>query len=418
MSQAETAHSEHADQSKRVRDFYDQYPYPRPIDNLEAYKHRWQDIERRQAEFHLLWPDRTYREDFTILIAGCGTSQAAKHALRWPRANVVGIDCSGTSVAYTEQLKKTYNLENLHVRQLALERVSGLNMTFDQIVCTGVLHHLPDPNEGLRALRSVLKPDGAMHLMVYAPYGRAGIYMMQEFSRRVGIHPGERQIRDFISALQLMPKGHPLQSLLSQAPDFRNEAELADALLHPQDRAYSVSQLFDWIESAGLQFGRWIRQAPYSVNCGVIARLPQVSQIANLPVEEQYASIELFRGTMVNHSCIVYDRDSQKTPVSFDGDKWLNYVPVRMPDTLCIQDRVPAGCAAVLINCAHRYTDLLLPISSLEKKIYAAVDSQRTIKDIMQSINPSVDYLKIARTFFDRLWSYDQVVFNTTQRCD
>jgi len=39
----------------------------------------------------------------------------------------------------------------------------------------------------LSALWIVLKPDGAMQLMVYAPYGRAGIYMLQEFCRCGGI---------------------------------------------------------------------------------------------------------------------------------------------------------------------------------------------------------------------------------------
>jgi len=37
-----------------------------------------------------------------------------------------------------------------------------------------------------------------------------------------------------------VPPRHPLETLLAEAPDFRQEAELADALLHPQDRAYSV----------------------------------------------------------------------------------------------------------------------------------------------------------------------------------
>ena len=40
---------------------------------------------------------------------------------------------------------------------------------------------------GSSALRDVLNPDGAMHLMVYAPYGRTGIYMLQEFCRRIGV---------------------------------------------------------------------------------------------------------------------------------------------------------------------------------------------------------------------------------------
>ncbi len=73
---------------------------------------------------------------------------------------------------------------------------------FDQIVCTGVLHHLADPTPGSRALRDVLEPDGAMHLMVYAPYGRTGVYMLQEFCRRVGIDATDEGIRDLVAALR------------------------------------------------------------------------------------------------------------------------------------------------------------------------------------------------------------------------
>ena len=231
-----------------VRDFYDRYPYPRPVDSLDKYRRLWQDRQRRRADYHLFWPARSYREDLSILIAGCGTSQAAKHALRWPAAQVTGIDFSATSVRYTEELKRKYSLNNLQVRQLPIERASELETSFDQIVCTGVLHHLADPDAGLKALRGVLKPDGALHLMVYAPYGRAGIYMLQEFCRRLGIQATDEGIRDLVAALKALPPGHPLETLLREAPDFRQEAELADALLHPQDRAYSVPQLFDFIE--------------------------------------------------------------------------------------------------------------------------------------------------------------------------
>ena len=67
-----------------VQDFYERYPYPRPVDDLDYYRRLWSDPQRRRAEFHLFWPDRAFREDFSILVAGCGTSQAAKYALRWP----------------------------------------------------------------------------------------------------------------------------------------------------------------------------------------------------------------------------------------------------------------------------------------------------------------------------------------------
>ena len=401
-----------------VQDFYDQYPYPRPVESLDKYQRLWDDRQRRRADYHLFWPGRPYREDQSILIAGCGTSQAAKHALRWPSAQVTGIDCSATSVRHTEELKRKYNLKNLQVHQLAIEGVSALGTSFDQIVCTGVLHHLADPDAGLSALRNVLKPDGAMHLMVYAPYGRTGIYMLQEFCRRLGIRATDAEISDLIGALSALPPGHPLESLLTQAPDFRHEAALADALLHPQDRAYSVPQLFDFLEKGGLTFGRWVRQAPYSIHCGVIAKIPQAARMARLSLAEQYAAIELFRGTMVRHSLVTYRDDSSRGPqqVSFAGDAWLGYVPIRMADTICVQDRLPSGAAAVLINQTHTCRDLFLPIGSTEKQLFDAIDGERSIGVIVErSLSSSYRRnLDMPRTFFERLWWHDQVVFDSS----
>lgn len=405
------------DVAEEVRDFYDRYPYPPPVDDLEKYQRQWQDRQRRRADYHLFWPDRPYKEDQSILVAGCGTSQAAKHAMRWPEAQVTGIDASATSVRHTEELKRKHNLKNLQVHQLGIERVSDLGMSFDQIVCTGVLHHLADPDAGLAALRRVLKPDGAMQLMVYAPYGRAGIYMLQEFCRRVGIHATDGDIRELISALSALPPGHPLETLLRQAPDFRNEAALADALLHPQDRAYSVPQLFNFLEKGGLKFGRWVRQAPYSVHCGVMSKIPQAKRIASLSPAEQYAAIELFRGTMARHSVVAYrnDRSGGTQRVDFSDDAWLGYVPIRMSDTICVQERLPAGAAAVLINQTHTYRDIILPIGPTEKQLFDAINGDRSIADIVGSTSKRAN-LDVARAFFQQLWWHDQVVFDTSRQ--
>jgi SAM-dependent methyltransferase len=406
--------------STEVQDFYERYPYPRPVESLDNYRRLWQDQQRRRADYHLFWPCKPFREDFSILVAGCGTSQAAKHALRWPEAQVTGIDFSATSLSSTEELKRKYNLNNLQLHQLPIERIGELEMCFDQIVCTGVLHHLPDPDVGLKALQSVLTPDGALNLMVYAPYGRTGIYMLQEFCQRLGIKATDQGIRDLITALGSLPPGHPLGTLLREAPDFRQEAALADALLHPQDRAYSVPQLFDFLKSGGMKFGRWIKQAPYSVQCGVIEQLPQVSRLAELPQAEQYAAVELFRGTMLRHSVVVYRDDAldAKQAVSFSGDAWLEYVPMRMPDTIAVQERLPVGAAAVLINQTHTYRDLYLPITAIEKALFDTINGNATISKIVTSVLPSVHQngqYDMACTFFERLWWYDQIVFDASR---
>ena len=402
--------------SDEVREFYDRYPYPRPVDSLDKYQRLWQDGQRRRADFHLFWPTRSYREDYSILIAGCGSSQAAKHALRWPAAQVTGIDFSATSLRYTETLKQKYNLTNLAVQQLPIERVDELKTSFDQIVCTGVLHHLSDPEAGLRALRGVLKPDGAMHLMVYAPYGRTGIYMLQEFCRRTGIQASDPEIRDLMTALKALPSGHPLEALMREAPDFQQEAELADALLNPQDRAYSVPQLFDFITRAEMAFGRWVKQAPYSAHCGAITRIPQAARLAQLSTPEQYAAVELFRGTMVRHSLVIYRSDNPglSQPISFGSETWRGYVPILMPDTICVQEKLPAGAAAVLINQTHTYKDLYMPINPNEKRWFDAIDGNRKIGEIGERTLPASlkkSQLEAFRGFFERLWWFDQIVF-------
>ncbi|MEI7898669.1 MAG: class I SAM-dependent methyltransferase [bacterium] len=406
--------------SAEVQDFYERYPYPRPGESLDSYRRLWQDPQRRRADVYLHWPAAPYREDRSILVAGCGTSQAAKHAVRWPEAQVVGIDFSETSVACTEELKRKHHLTNLHIHQLSVERVSELGLSFDQIVCTGVLHHLPDPDAGLAALREALKPEGALHLMVYAPYGRTGIYMLQEFCRRIGLQAKDEDIRDLVAALRALPPGHPLENLLREAPDFRQEAALADALLNPQDRAYSIPQLFDFIERAGLSFGRWVKQAPYSAQCGVMAQIPLALRMARLFPMEQAAAVELFRGTMVRHSAIVYRNDFPGGPpqISFEGDAWLDYVPIRMSDTVCVEDRLPPGAAAVLINQTHTYRDLYLPIDAMQKRLFDAIDGQTTIGAIVEAVaEPAAPGgSDEARDFFERLWLYDQVVFDTSER--
>ena len=84
--------------AEKVRTFYDRHPYPPPVKELNGYRRQWQDEGRRRADYHLFWPTKPYREKLDILVAGCGTSQAARYALRHPDARIVGIDVSADSL--------------------------------------------------------------------------------------------------------------------------------------------------------------------------------------------------------------------------------------------------------------------------------------------------------------------------------
>jgi SAM-dependent methyltransferase len=394
-----------------VCEFYTHHPYPPPVENLDRARDQWRDENRHRAEFHLFWPSRPYSADLDILVAGCGTWQAAKYALTHPSARVVGIDVSTTSLDHTERLKRQYNLTNLDTRQLAIEDVSALERGFDLIVCTGVLHHLADPEAGLRALRRVLAPEGAIYLMLYAPYGRSGIYLLQEYCRRLGVGTSDQELNDLAAVVNALPPQHPLAGLLRGARDAQNSDALADALLNPRDRAYSVPQLFDLLDRNGLTLERWYWQALYLPHCGAIAATPHARRIAALPEREQYAALELWRGTMTAHSAIARRIDaSPGSAVRFDGEQWRGFVPIRLPSTLFVQERLPAGAAAVLLNRSHPFHDLVLPIDAQEKRMFDGVDGGRTITEIVESTGGNTAW-PVARTFFQKLWWYDQAVF-------
>ena len=125
---------------------------------------------------------------------------------------------AAASRRHTRDLQRKYNLENLELHQLPIERVREIGRSFDLVVCTGVLHHLPDLDYGLRALRDVLRPSGAMRLMVYARYGRAGIYMMQEYCRLLKIDASVTDLRSLRATLEALPANHP-RSVHDAAPN-------------------------------------------------------------------------------------------------------------------------------------------------------------------------------------------------------
>lgn len=396
-----------------VRDFYERHPYPQAAEQLKPLDAVAGDDADRLADYHLRWPHDPFRDDRSVLIAGCGTRQAARYAMRWPRARVVGIDVSETSIRLTQALKEKHDLANLELRHLPVERAGELGERFDQIVCTGVLHHLPCPDAGLAALRTALTPSGAMHLMVYAPYGRAGVYLLQDYCRRIGLSASSADISDLSATLSSLPPSHPLRPLLKDSPDFRYEAGLADALLHPQDRPYSVPEFFALIERNDLRFGRWLRQAPYLPQCGAPAATPHAEKLAKLGTEDQYAAMELFRGAMVRHSAIVHRGDDPvaRNAIHFSGDGWLGYRPLRLPDTIFVERRLPPDTIGVLINRRHTDTDIYMPLTAAEKRLWASVDGRRSIRELIAN----AAQIPTARKFFERLYRYDQIVFDASK---
>lgn len=205
-----------------VEDQYTRWVYPQPATSL---RRMWQACDPMLGQQHYAyWPDRPYWPGMRILVAGCGSNQAANLAQRNPDAQVLGIDVSPTSLQHERLLKGKYALDNLTLEQRAIDRLDDLDREFDLIVATGVLHHLPDPTAALAQLGRKLAPHGVIWAMVYGRYFRTGVYMLQELFRRVGLGQSPADVAMVRQALPHLQRDHLVRNYMRAVEDLGNDA--------------------------------------------------------------------------------------------------------------------------------------------------------------------------------------------------
>jgi len=64
------------------------------------------------------------------------------------------------------------------------------------------------------------------------------------------------------------------------------------------------------------------------------------------------------------------------------------------------------------LNQTHMFDDLFLMVNEQEKQMYDAIDGHRSISEIVETVKYSAPF---ARDFFEKLWWYDQAVFDLSR---
>ncbi len=307
---------------KKVRDQYEDYPYPPrdPVDESRRLMRTWL-AELPQINHHL-HKGRACYDGYRVLVAGAGTGDATialAHQLADRGGQVVSLDISEASSAVAKERAQVRGLSNItfvHGSLLDLPDAlpEELQAPFDYINCAGVLHHLADPAAGLAALKGMVKPDGGLGLMVYATYGRTGVYQMQELLRRMGSGDKnmEARISTAWSVMEHLPNSNWFKrgnNLFSDLEEY-GDAGLYDLLLHPQDRSYTIPELYDWVEAAGLQVVNFAEPLT-NLRLDPAQHLPEgrlLRRLQQLPDRERYAAQELYWGDIIKHNLFVSTR--------------------------------------------------------------------------------------------------------------
>jgi SAM-dependent methyltransferase len=306
---------------------YERWMYPAPIHDLQSWlANHWEWFDPSHSH-RMLWPGGGYDPALSILVAGCGTNQAAVFAFTNPDATVVGVDVSQASLDHHEWLKDTYGLGNLELHLLAVEEVETLGRDFDLIVSTGVLHHLADPQRGANALASCLRPSGVLAVMLYARYGRIGVELLESVFQDLGLQQDDPSIAMVTEALASVPRDHPVRSYLAIAPDLNYDAGLVDTFLHGRQRSYTVDDCLDLTHTAGLAFQDWFLKSPYEptkLQGGAFS-----TAIAALPDHKRWSVMERLNTRNAAHffTSVRAERPLSDYRVDFTGPDVWDYVP-------------------------------------------------------------------------------------------
>ena len=279
-----------------VSAFYDRFPFPGdPLQDGPPPGYNWRWCHRSVlAAVHGGIPAGT--EAPRILDAGCGTGVSTDYLCHLnPGAQVLGIDISDGALAVARERLQRSGAE-AQVASLRQEQRSLLDLAgegpFDYINSVGVLHHLDQPEAGLRSLAALLAPDGLLHLFLYADAGRWEIHRTQAALEHLRAGTGAEGLRLGRQLLETLPEGNRLARHHRErwAVDCAADANFADMYLHPQETSYNLERLFAFIETAGLQFAGFSNPEVWDP-----ARLLQgelLDRARSLPARQQWALVE------------------------------------------------------------------------------------------------------------------------------
>jgi len=239
------------DVSRKVRDQYEENPYPRwryanKAVTANFLLHLNKEIKPNNIEFNnkFLNPN--------VLIAGCGTGQQLVNVIGYQNSKIVAVDLSLTSLAYAKRKIEETGYENVEFIQGDILHLKNLNRKFDVIECGGVLHHMKEPLEGLKVLLDLLEPHGFLKLGLYSEISRQHIVKIREFIKKK-FNNTTKDIRNCRQAIIKQNKDPLLHKIILNY-DFYSTSSVRDLIFHVQEHRFTITEISKILKNLNLEF--------------------------------------------------------------------------------------------------------------------------------------------------------------------
>ena len=238
--------------SKKVRDQYEQHPYPRWRYTYANMRNNFLFFLNNQIKPNKILVKNKFNSP-NVLVAGCGTGNHLCFVENYSNANILAIDLSLASLAYSKRKAEELNFKNIEFLHADILQLGNLNRKFDVIECVGVLHHMEDPVMGLKILLNLLEPHGFLKIGLYSKKARQNVIKAKKFIQK---NKFKNTINDIkISRQAIIKKNKNLEfKNIVDASDFYSTSVVKDLLFHAQEHQFTLPQISKILKNLNLEF--------------------------------------------------------------------------------------------------------------------------------------------------------------------
>ncbi|MGA8894482.1 MAG: class I SAM-dependent methyltransferase [Planktothrix agardhii] len=243
---------------EKIRQQFDSAPYPRtPLEQSPKTDYELLFIHNLATCYYLKYQKVINTEGKIILDAGCGTGyKSLVLAEANPDAKIVGIDISEQSIELARQRLKFHGFDNAEFYVLPIENLPQLGYEFDYINNDESLYLFPDITVPLKAMKSVLKPEGIIRSNLHSAFQRANYFRAQSLFKMMGLmddNPTDLEIELTGEIMQALKDQVFLKSQTYNSEKIKEKEWVLMNYLFQGDKGYTIPELFAALRNSDLE---------------------------------------------------------------------------------------------------------------------------------------------------------------------
>ncbi len=238
--------------SKKVKDQYEENPYPRWRYITKGFHSNFLNILKNDIKPNTLISENKFFKP-KVLIAGCGTGQQLENVICYENSNILALDLSFSSLAYAKRKMKELKVNNIEFLHGDILNLNEIDKKFDVIECVGVLHHMENPEDGLKILTDLLEPHGFLKIGLYSELSRKHIIEVRSLMKNKNFSNTIKDVRDCREFIK-KKKNNKFFKKITYNYDFYSTSSIRDLIFHVQEQRFTLDSISKLLNRLDLEF--------------------------------------------------------------------------------------------------------------------------------------------------------------------